>query len=202
AQGPVEDKLRGIITLGAPVFFEATPAVRAGVRLGLTLAWPYAFRHEVFSATVAPFLGYVSLPLSEIVLNPRNFAARLQRQVYAQLMSSVSRKLLLQLKDLVFNDAFRSFDRKRDYRAGISRLRLPILVAGGSADRLAPVPRVRAAFELAGSEDKKLVIFGRDTGCAQDYGHADLIFGTAAPEEVYPVLRRWLIAHATEYRGD
>jgi len=202
AQGPVEGKLGGIITLGAPVFFDATPMVRSGVRVGLTLAWPYVFRHEVFSATVAPFLGYISLPLAEIVLNPRNVAARLQRQLYAQLMSSVSRKLLLQLKDWVFNDAFRSFDRQRDYRAGLSKLTLPILVAGGGADRLAPVPQVRAAYELEGGVDKTLVIFGRETGCAQDYGHADLIFGRAAPEEVYPVLQRWLIAHATEYRAN
>src|SRR5262249_22400810 len=85
AQGPLKEKLRGIITLGAPVFFEATPAVKTGVRVGLTLAWPYAFRHQVFSATVAPFLGYVSLPFSQIVINPNNIAARLQRQLYAQL---------------------------------------------------------------------------------------------------------------------
>ena len=201
AQGPVEGKLGGIITLAAPVFFEASPAVKAGMRVGLAFAWPFAFRHQVFSATVAPFLGYVSIPFSEVVLNPRNVAARLQRQLYAQLMSSVSRKLLLQLKDWIFNDAFRSFDRQRDYRAGISRLTLPILVAGGGADRLAPVPQVRAAYELAGGVDKTLVVFGRETGCAQDYGHADLIFGRAAPEEVYPVLRRWLIAHASEYQG-
>lgn len=202
AQGPVREELRGMITLGAPVFFEASPAVKAAVRLGLILAWPYAFRHRVFSTAVAPFLGYVSLPFSEIVLNPHNMAARLQRQVYAQLMSSVSRKLLLQLKDWIFNNAFRSFDGKRDYRAGISRLTLPILVAGGSADRMAPVPNVRAAYELAGGVDKTLVIFGREWGCAQDYGHADLIFGMAAPDEVYPVLRRWLMAHATEYRAN
>ena len=101
-----------------------------------------------------------------------------------------------------FNNAFRSFDGKRDYRAGISRLTLPILVAGGSADRMAPVPNVRAAYELAGGVDKTLVIFGREWGCAQDYGHVDLIFGMAAPDEVYPVLRRWLMAHASEYRAN
>ncbi len=117
-------------------------------------------------------------------------------------MSSVSRKMLLQLKDWVFNDAFRSFDQTRDYRAGIARLTVPILVIGGSADRLAPVPQVRAAYELAGSSDKKLAIFGRETGCAHDYGHADLIFGGGAPDEVYPVIRKWLIAHATERKAN
>ena len=197
AQREVAGKLRGLITLGAPVFFGPDPVVKLAVWLGSTLAWPYAFRHQIFSATVAPFLGYVSLPFTEMVTNPRHIAARVQRQVYAQLMSSVSRKAMLQLKDWVFNDAFRSFDRTRDYRAGIAQLTMPMLVIGGSADRLAPVAQVHAAYELAGSSDKTLAIFGRDTGCAQDYGHADLIFGQGAPEEVYPLIRKWLIAHAS-----
>jgi len=201
AQGAVAGKLRGMITLGAPVFSEVDPLVRLAVRLGSSLAWPYAFRHQIFSAAVAPFLGYVSLPFTEMVINPRHIAARVQRQVYAQLMSSVSRKMLLQLKDWVFNDAFRSFDQTRDYRAGIARLTVPILVIGGSADRLAPVSQVRAAYELAGSSDKKLAIFGRETGCAQDYGHADLIFGEGAPDEVYPLICKWLIAHASERKN-
>jgi pimeloyl-ACP methyl ester carboxylesterase len=197
AQREVVGKLRGLITLGAPVFIGPDPVVKLAVRLGSTLAWPYAFRHQIFSTTVAPFLGYVSLPFTEMVINPRHIAARVQRQVYAQLMSSVSRKAMLQLKDWVFNDAFRSFDRTRDYRPGIARLTMPMLVIGGGADRLAPAAQVRAAYELAGSSDKTLAIFGRDTGCAQDYGHADLIFGQGAPEEVYPLIRKWLIAHAS-----
>jgi len=95
------------------------------------------------------------------------------------------------------NDAFRSMDGSVDYREGIRRLRLPLLVSGGSQDRLAPPPVLQAQYDLAGSEDKTLVIFGRDRGDREDYGHADLVYGQGAPAEVYPLIRRWLEEHAT-----
>ncbi len=30
-----------------------------------------------------------------------------------------------------------------------------------------------------------------------DYGHGDLMFGTGAPAEIYPIIRTWLEARAT-----
>jgi hypothetical protein len=72
-----------------------------------------------------------------------------------------------------------------------------LLVSGGSLDRLAPPASLQAQFELAGSSDKTLVVFGRDRGDQLDYGHGDLLYGQGAPAEVYPVLRRWLEEHAT-----
>jgi hypothetical protein len=113
----------------------------------------------------------------------------------------MGRRVLLQLRDWVENDAFRSIDHSVDYREGIRNLRLPLLVAGGSQDHLAPPSALNAQYELAGSEDKTLVIFGRDRGDRENYGHGDLLYGQGAPQEVYPVIRRWLEERATPLEG-
>jgi homoserine acetyltransferase len=84
-----------------------------------------------------------------------------------------------------------------DWRAGLAKLSLPVMVMGGSSDRLASSKNLRAQYELVGSTDKMLHIFGRDRGDKMDYGHGDLLFGTGAPFEVYPEVRDWLAAHAT-----
>ncbi|WP_163868220.1 alpha/beta fold hydrolase [Myxococcus eversor] len=197
AQGPEGAKLAGLLTLGAPVHFKSEPFLRTLISLGVRAAWPARFRQEWMSASLAPFLGYVTLPLSDLVVNPQHIPPRIQRQVYANMMSSMSRKVLLQFQDWIEHDAFRSFDRTRDWRAGISRLQLPILVMGGSADRLATAENVESQFALVTAEDRTLHVFGKDRGDALDYGHGDLVFGSGAPKEVYPIIREWLEKHAT-----
>ncbi|HME90619.1 MAG TPA: alpha/beta fold hydrolase, partial [Myxococcaceae bacterium] len=99
AQGEQGHCLSGLLTLGAPLFFHYDRWLQAAVRIGAQLAWPFAFRQELLSAALAPFLGYVELPFSDVIANPRHVPAPLQRRVYALLISSVSRKLLLQLRD-------------------------------------------------------------------------------------------------------
>jgi pimeloyl-ACP methyl ester carboxylesterase len=197
AQGPAGPRLAGLIALGSPVFFRSEPLVRSLLGLGVRAAWPRALRHEWLTASLAPFLGYVPLPLSDVVAWPGHMPARVQRQLASHMLVSMSRKVLLQLQDWVAHDAFRSLDQREDWRAGLPRLTLPVLVLGGSKDKLAPPENLRAQYELVGSADKTLHVFGCERGDRLEYGHADLLFGTGAPSEVYPLLRAWLEAHAT-----
>jgi pimeloyl-ACP methyl ester carboxylesterase len=162
-------------------------------------AWPFRFRQQLFSIAVAPFLGRFVIPLSDALVNPRHVPPRIQRQLFAYLIGSVSRRLLLQLRDWILTDAFRSADGATDYRVGLERLNVPALVIGGTHDRLAPADVVRAAYELLGSDDKQLALFGCEYGHRQNYGHGDLLFGEGAPTEVYPRIRQWLEAHATPF---
>lgn len=197
AQGPQRDSLAGLVTLGSPAFFRYQKHLRHMMRLGRTLAWPFSLRQRVFSVATAPFLGHVTLPLSDIIFNPKHIPPKEQRKIYAQVITSISHKVLVQFTDWMNHDAFRSFDGAIDYREGMKQIRAPLLVAGGASDRLAPREVITAAYEQAGSEDKTLMIFGTQNGDALDYGHGDLIFGVGAPREVYPRIRAWLEARAT-----
>jgi pimeloyl-ACP methyl ester carboxylesterase len=197
AQGPHAPQLAGLLALGAPVFLRSEPLLRALLSLGVRAAWPGSLRQEWVTATFAPFLGYVTLPLSDLLVNAEHIPPAIQRQVFANMMASMSRKVLLQFRDWIEHDAFRSYDGTVDWRAGLSRLTLPMLVMGGSSDRLATAENVRRQYELLTSSDRTLHVFGRDRGDKMDYGHGDLMFGTGAPVEIYPVIRAWLEARAT-----
>ncbi|HEX8439548.1 MAG TPA: alpha/beta hydrolase, partial [Archangium sp.] len=190
-------KLAGLLVLGSPVFFPPDPLLRRLIHMGSRLSWPWGFRNEWLSQTLAPFLGYLTLPLSDVIVNPKHILPPIQRKVYANMMSSMSRNVLRQFQDWIDHDAFRSFDGSVDWRAGLAKLSLPVMVMGGSVDRLASPKNLRAQYELVGSPDKKLHIFGCERGDKMDYGHGDLLFGTGAPLEVYPEARDWLAAHAT-----
>ncbi len=191
-------RLAGLSVLGAPGLAGADRAVRAALRVALWAAWPRALRHEVVAASLAPLFGWVTLPFTDYVANPKNVPARLQRQLVRHVFSSVGRRMLAQLHDWLTHDAFRSLDGSIDYRAGMKRIQLPVLVMAGSDDKLAPPEVARAQIELLGSADRTLVVFGKDRGDRQAYGHGDLVFGQHAPDEVFPVIRAWLEARATK----
>jgi hypothetical protein len=72
----------------------------------------------------------------------------------------------------------------------------PILTVAGSKDRMAPtdaVVSVCAASEENGKRD--CIVFGKETGCQEDYGHLDLLLGERADVEVYPAIAKWLADH-------
>lgn len=192
AQGSHAHKLAGIVTSGSPAFFKYPGYMSYIVGLARALAWPRKLRQRWFSIATAPFLGHVTLPLTDVVLNPKHIPPRLQRKIYAQVVSSIGRKVVLQFDDWLRCDAFRSFDRTIDYRAGLAHIEAPVLITGGASDRLAPPSAVRSAFDACGSADKTLMLFGTENGDALDYGHGDLIFGAGAPREVYPRILQWL----------
>jgi pimeloyl-ACP methyl ester carboxylesterase len=105
--------------------------------------------------------------------------------------------VLSQLRDWTLDDKFRSVDGKTDYRERVRALEVPALIVGGSADGLAPPDNCQQHFELTGSADKELQMFGTPFGHQNDYGHGDLLLGTHAHVEVYPKVIAWLERHAT-----
>ncbi len=195
--GPHGGRIGGMCALGAPVFFRYTSWVVRFSRLALWLAWPLAFRQRWISIGLAPFLGHVTLPLTEVLINPRAIAPRVLRKMHCNLVSSMGYRLLRQLDDWSRNDAFRSRDGRIDYRARMRQVTTPVLVMGGSRDALATPQAVLGQAELLGSEDKTVMLFGRENGDTLDYGHGDLLFGEHAPLEVYPRILRWVADRAS-----
>ena len=50
-------------------------------------------------------------------------------------------------------------------------------------------------FEQVSSQDKELLLCGREHGFSADFGHIDLVLGTRAPAEVFPHIARWIESH-------
>ncbi|RPH71628.1 MAG: alpha/beta fold hydrolase [Myxococcaceae bacterium] len=195
--GPHGGRIQGICALGAPVFFRYTGWVVRLSRLALGLAWPLALRQRWLSIALAPFLGRVPLPLTEVLINPQAIAPRVLRKMYCNLVSSMGYRLLRQLDDWSSNDAFRSRDGRVDYRERLRRVTTPALVMGGSQDALATPQAVLGQAQLLASDDKTVMLFGRENGDTLEYGHGDLLFGENAPLEVYPRILRWVSDRAS-----
>lgn len=194
--------LASIVAVGSPVGFVEREAVLDGDTAVAAL---------VHALPVVPvrWLGKMAVPFLGFLATTRRLArqynaehcdlAVLSRAMWNAL-SNVSRGVALQFEDWIKNDAFRSQDGTVDYREGLRALTVPLMVVAGSMDPLARPVNAQRAADLAASLHKEVVVMGPDEGTAP-YGHLDLIFGEAAPQDVFARIQRFLEAAADSNLG-
>jgi pimeloyl-ACP methyl ester carboxylesterase len=78
------------------------------------------------------------------------------------------------------------------YTRSLGNVQVPLLICAGAADQIAPPVVQKYLHDHVGSQDKKLVLFGRAHGFAADAGHNDALVGLTSRQQVYPVLEQWL----------
>ncbi len=199
---PLEERLGGgVVAIASPASYSNQPYLRWIARLGRWLAGSTRIRQRVVTQLIAPFAGFIDPPFSELVIAPRSMNGKVVRRLQAWAFEDMSAGVIRQFEDWVWNDAFRSLDKRRDYRACMSAFSAPLLLIGGEKDRMVPPACMEAALARLGSVDKTLVILGKSHGQGEEYGHGDLLLGVAAPGEVYPRVAAWLAARATVSEG-
>ncbi len=197
ADALVQERLKGVVTIGSPVFFGYQWHTRWLLKFGYWLSPLGRFRTDWFAALAAPFAGWFRVPVAINMANQRNMPGWVQRRAMATVIAPIWHGVLSQLRDWAVDDQFRSVDQKTNYRDRIRALTVPHLVVGGSVDGLAPPANCERHFEIVGSIDKELQLFGKQFGHRADYGHGDLLLGTHAHEEIYPKVIEWLSKRAT-----
>lgn len=131
----------------------------------------------------------------EVGMNPANIDHHEVGRALRRSLSDVSRQKLRQLARWALDGEFTSADRRTDYRAALSSIATPMLVAAGSRDQLATPDAVRRVLDYLPAGAASYVEFGREHGHRTDYGHVDIILGRGAPEEVFPTIANWLGEH-------
>lgn len=182
------ERVAALVALGAPVFWD----VQDRLRLLLRYAFVLASRGTRFLArSLAPFSGFVHLPVSEVALNGRNVTRPVYRRLLANAVENISSGELRQFGRWIATDTFASRDGAVDYRAALGRCRQPALFVAAEADVIAP-PAVVARAAAAWGGPSEVLRFGCTAGSTVQYGHTDLLLGARAPEEVFPKLAGWL----------
>jgi pimeloyl-ACP methyl ester carboxylesterase len=192
-----EAAMAAVVAVGSPSTFADQEYLRRLTRLGAILSRFGRVPQRLLMRVMAPFTGHFEPPFSELVVAKKAMEGSLVRRFNAHAFEDISRGVALQFEDWVRGDHFRSLDRSRDYQDAMRRFTKPVLLVGGTADRMAPPGCMRKAFARLGSADKTLLLLGRSEGWGADYGHGDLLLGRTAPAEVFPAIEAWLAAHAT-----
>lgn len=187
----------GIVAVAAPSCFGNQPYLVRWARLGRWLARGTRVPQRWITHMIAPFTGHFDPPFSELVISEKSMDPAVIRRLQANAFEDISAGVIRQFDDWVANNALRSADKSHDYQQSMAAIRVPVLLIGGSKDLMAPPACVRAAHERIRSEDKTLLLVGREFGSRAEYGHGDILLGREAPNEIYPAIEAWLRARAT-----
>lgn len=131
-------------------------------------------------------------PLFKTWMNTENIDRSLLKALVYRTLDDVPTPLVLQFRQWMGEDGLRSRDGKTDYLRGLSTTDVPLLLLTGASDF---ARRARRVLEHTRPGHVRWIACLRENGFDADYGHADLIFGPRAPEEVFPHALDWLRSH-------
>jgi pimeloyl-ACP methyl ester carboxylesterase len=181
-------EVASLVSIGGAASFK-----RLGKVLSGRLIRSFRFlRHRWILRVLAPISGYWHPSPLQIIHNPENLDGGIQRRIMVNMIANFSRNELLQYSDWILNDAFRSIDQRRDYRAELSRITVPSLFLAGPRDALCSPDAVKDTHDAIGATDKRFVLCSRAQGMRVNYGHFDLVVGREAKEELFPIVSDWL----------
>jgi predicted alpha/beta hydrolase len=187
--------LGAAVTIAAPVGFDGfAPEILSRVGL-LALSVPVSDLIHQRWALGALWALLRHSPVLSIGMNPDNVDRPTVGRALRLSIENVPRAKLQQFARWAHEGVFCSVDGAVDYRAGLGRVGVPVLVIGGSVDRLATPAAVARALEHLPARRATYLEFGRAHGHGTDYGHVDIVLGRSAPAEVFPAVAGWLTAH-------
>lgn len=183
-----------LVAIGTPAWFPEVRRIPLLVRTGI---WIATRVNRFLARCVAPFVGVWRPRSMQIAIDTRNVSRPVLRALLSSVVDQISPGEVRQFAHWVKTGTFTSMDGAVDYRAGLEGCEQPALFIAGEGDLLAPPSVVERATMVWGGESK-MVRIAKATGASWDYGHSDLVLGKAAPEEVFPRVRDWLLERASE----
>ncbi len=138
----------------------------------------------------AAFVGRWRSPYERFNIVSSNVDPAAWRRVCEGGFHPVSPPVMAQLATAFEPGGLRSSDGRDSYLEGLAATRTPVLALAGSADAQCPPEAVLRTSRASACAET--IILGREQGCADDYGHFDLLIGRRAAREVFPRVETWL----------
>ncbi|MCP4499418.1 MAG: alpha/beta hydrolase [Deltaproteobacteria bacterium] len=203
----------GGLLLYALLATESSPRICSGTTVGSTLEFAGAASDFHVLKKILPFTALVDfIPVERIgtLLSPiaarfdsasdrfnyhlENIDAAVVRKYTANIHHDVSSAVFSQLSSALEPGGLLSADGKLRYQAKLSSSQVPVLAIAGSKDRQCAPESVKVTFNALSHADNKMVVFGKEYGHVEDYGHTDLLVGDRVGSEVFPEIISWLEA--------
>lgn len=194
ARSLAEASLRRVVIVGSPAFVGISSWLASLIRR-LPRALMPTLPLRLIARAIAFAAEWFRTPLHSVIYNPVNVSPGVTRAALVNAIEDVPAPLGADFASWAANGgAVEAFGESALCR--LPKLRIPALFVAGTADRIAPIPAVRAAFDAWGAEDpslpKRFVVVGRDFGHHDNYGHGDLVLGAHVGVDLFEPIARFL----------
>lgn len=138
---------------------------------------------------------FVSTYVDSVMAWRSNVDAAAGRQLLSTNFEPISKRVILQLATGIQQHGVLHRDGT-PFSDRLSECKTPVFLIAGDRDKQCPHHSVRQLFDrLPPNPAHKYQCFGKDDGCADHYGHFDLIIGLRVEKEVFPSIRSFLQLH-------
>ena len=190
---PVES-IRRVVIVGSPGRVGVARWLRPLLRRVPRALVP-TMRFRLGAAGFAFASEWMRTPFHSFTINPGNVSKGITRAAMMNLIEDIPGPLYADFVEWAGADGEIRTSRGAAL-AGLSDVGTPALFLAGTADKLAPIPSVRRAFEAWGKNlpqtTKRFVTVGRTNGQAHDYGHGDLAIGTSVAVDLFAPIADFL----------
>jgi len=196
-------ELSGIISIGGPFHmakgnFLLQNIAKAGVAvenlMPFHLPYPKAFYIDYIGAIAKAGLFLMDSPLYRIPLQVWH-PGSMERDILEERITKGFDRTGINIVRFMFKwgakGKFCGLFGDTDYEKQIKKLKTPILFLVGDKDHAVPLAAIQAAYDQAGSKDKTLKVFDKQSTKVH-WGHIDMISGRHAPDHVWPYTLQWL----------
>lgn len=158
------------------------------------LIWPIRCVFLRFYIAINTIFFYLQWPKVRHIVNHKNLPEGSYSRIMTNCFDNFSSDLSIQYGRWIAKKKFDRDDKENyfDYLHGFAQVKLPMLFCVGNGDHFIKKENTRTSFDITQSTKKVWMEFGKETGCAEDYGHMDLVLGKNAEKEVFPEIFKWL----------
>jgi len=190
-----DDRVRNIVTIGAPVDFDRMGVLTVAAHVGSRLVDPVLDRIGNVPAFAA-IQGFKLMSGTRSITKWADLWLRLYDEEYVRSFDAINtwvNDLLPYPRDafkqmvrevVTGNKILRRQIRFGDRVADLATIHQPLLAFAGATDNIAFPASTRRIVDLVGSEDRRLV--------EVPGGHVGVVAGGAAPEKVWRPMAEWL----------
>ncbi|MDV6237319.1 alpha/beta fold hydrolase [Leptospira ellisii] len=151
-----------------------------------------------FGASIlAPLAGELYTPVDEILYNPKVTSSKTVKKIMKNAIENIAEGVTEQFMRWIETKRMISLNGFFDYEKLQQKITAPSLFMAGEKDVIATPDSVRSVYERAGSKKKEFRIVSKTSGSSEDYGHACLVMGDRAEDDVFQYVESFLRKHGT-----
>lgn len=182
------------ISIAAPIGFDGTHIWAPG------FAVQFLARHPGFVSRLArayvPVGKALRLPMGLFPVNLRNLHPRITAEHLFNMLDNLLPDVFSTLAGWARNKSMQVKNGALDVKAGLSRLRLPMMCLFAPGDPFISPEYAWRFFDQLPTHDKEMIVLSKEQGCAEDYNHVEIPFSREVRKEVFVPIGRWLTSHS------
>lgn len=163
--------------------------------IGLLSRFPNARRMldlKFGASMVAPLAGELYTPIDEILYNPKVTTKGTIKRIMKNAIENVADGVIEQFMSWIETKKMTSRNGHYDYIALETEIDMPALFLTGKRDSIAIPDSVEYVYNRAGSKHKEFQVIAKENGFSEDYGHACIVMGDRAEDDVFPLVENFL----------